>query len=359
MKIGARVVKTGIAVSLTMYLCKLMSLEPAFFGAVSAVVNMQPSIFLTFKTAKDQILIHLIGVGTGLLFGLLAGGTPFVMGIVSVLLILVYIKLGLKNGISMGIVAAVFVMGSNQEFFLSHAMNRTGVIFIGLFSAMLVNLLLWPPRYNRQLKENLQQANQGAVAYFCQAVVEYVKLENDEPSLDPAEKDRVHGLNREVRTLINLSVRESDIPMAANLKQSQWLNLAGRLASYNEALTEKADRIYDLLPARLTRRHAAGDPPISEEFRAILAILGSSAETINRVNGKLRSVVIEGRGVESEVISEEYWERLTVAIEQWQIKLTGSYYVHALIEAAVTANEIKWAAREGKLLLQEANKELG
>ena len=42
-----------------------------------------------------------------------------------------------------------------------------------------------------------------------------------------------------------------------------------------------------------------------------------------------------------------------MAIEQWQSKLTGSYYVHGLIEAAVTANEIKWAAREGKVLLQE------
>ncbi len=358
MKIGARILKTGIAVSITMYLCKWMSLEPAFFGAVSAVVNMQPSIFLTFKTAKDQLLIHLIGVGTGLFFGYLAGGTPLVMGVVSVLLISVYIKLGLNNGISMGIVAAVFVMGSNQELFLPHALNRTGVIFVGLFSAMLVNLLLWPPRYNRQLKEKLQQANTGAAAYFCQAVAEYVKLENDAPALDPAEKDRVHGLNREVRTLILLSSRESEIPLAANLKQSQWLNLAGRLASYNEALTEKADRIYNLLPARLKRRHDAGDPPISEEFRAILAILASSAETINRVNKKMRIIVIDGGEAEAEVISEEYWERLTIAIEQWQSKLTGSYYVHALIEAAVTANEIKWAAREGKLLLQEANKEL-
>jgi hypothetical protein len=89
-----------------------------------------------------------------------------------------------------------------------------------------------------------------------------------------------------------------------------------------------------------------------------LAILASSTETINRVNQKLRIIVIDGGGAEAEVISEEYWERLTVAVEQWQSKLTGSYYVHALIEAAVTANEIKWAAREGKLLLQEVNKEL-
>ena len=354
MKIGARIIKTGIAVSITMYLCKFFNLEPAFFGAVSAVVNMQPSLFLTVKTAKDQIVVHLIAVAIGLLFGYLLGGTPIVMGLVSILLIMVYLKMGLHSGISMGIVAAVFVMGSSEELFLPHAFNRTGVIFTGLTSAMFVNMLLWPPRYNRQLKEQLRLANEASVAYFCQAVAEYVKLENQEPNLDPAEKSRVHGMNQAVRNLISLSARESELALAGSSKQNQWLTMAGRLSGYNEALTEKADRIYDLLPARLQRRHDAGDPPISEEFRAILAILGSSSENLIRVNGKLRAVVIDGGMAEPEPISEVYWERLSVAIEQWQSKLTGSYYVHGLIEAAVTANEIKWAAREGKILLMES-----
>jgi len=60
----------------------------------------------------------MIGVGAGLAFGYLIGGSPLVMGIASILLILVYIRLGLNSGISMGIVAAVFVMGSSQELFL-------------------------------------------------------------------------------------------------------------------------------------------------------------------------------------------------------------------------------------------------
>ena len=161
-------------------------------------------------------------------------------------------------------------------------------------------------------------------------------------------------MNQAVRNLISLSARESELALAGSAKLNQWLALASRLSGYNEALTEKADRIYDLLPARLQRRHEAGDPPISEEFRAILAILGSSNETLNRVNCKLRTVVVDGGITEPEPISEAYWERLTVAIEQWQSKLTGSYYVHGLIEAAVTANEIKWAAREGKMLLMES-----
>ena len=108
-----------------------------------------------------------------------------------------------------------------------------------------------------------------------------------------------------------------------------------------------------MLPVRLERRHQAGDPPISEEFRAILEILASSCTSINRVNQKLRAVIVSNEAVVAEEIREENWERLTVAIEQWQPKMTSSYYVHGLIEAAVTADEIRWATRRGKRLLQD------
>jgi len=353
MKIGARILKTGVAVTITMYLCKMLNLEPAFFGAVSAVVNMQPSIFLTVKTAKNQILVHIIGVGFGLLFGYSLGGNPIVMGLVSILLIAVYIRMGLNSGISMGIVAAVFVMGSSQELFLPHALNRTGVVFAGLMTAMFVNVFLWPPRYSRQFKVKLRESNEAVVAYFCQAVDEYVRLENEMPEMSPAAKTRAHSLNSEVRTLSCLLLREGEIPTVGSPKQSQWLMVAEKLIDYNETLTEKADRIYELLPVRLERRHQAGDLPISDEFREILTILGQGCASIQRINAKLRAVIVDGEAIATEEISEVYWEKLTVAIERWQPKLISSYYVHALIEAAVTANEIKWAARQAKQLLQD------
>ena len=354
MKIGARILKTGIAVTITMYLCKLLNLEPAFFGAVATVVNMQPTIFLTVKSAKDQILVHLIGVSAGLAFGYLIGGSPLIMGVVSILLIVVYIRLGLNAGISMGIVAALFVMGSSQELFLPHALNRTGVIFTGLITAMVVNVFLWPPRYSQQLKTRLRESNEATVAYFCRAVDEYITMENETPEIDPSEKQRVQRLIAEVRSLSGRLASEVELLGSGTAEQNRWRILAEKFIDYNSTLAEKADRIYAILPVRLDRRHQAGDPPISEEFREILMILGQGCHSIRRINGKLRSVIIDGEDAETEEISETYWEKLTVAIEQWQPKLTSSYYVHALIEAAVTADEIRWAARQGKLILQES-----
>jgi len=354
---GARIIKTGIAVTITMFICKALKLEPAFFGAISAVINMQPSIFLTFKTAVDQFLVHILGVTAALILGYLIGGNPLSMGIITIIIITLYIKLNLQNGITMGIVAAVFVLSSSSEQFLPHALTRTAVIFTGLGTAMFVNIVLWPPRYRQQFKERLAESNHEAVRYFCRAVQEFVQLENEEPHLNQRQRDRVHKQNDELRVLSKLLWREGELLTPGSSEQFEWFSIAEKFMDYNEALTEKADRIYDLLPVRLDRRLKSGAQPISNEFKAILEILESGCAAITRVNAKLRTVIIEDISAETEEISEDYWERLTKAIEQWQPKLTGSYYLHALIEVAVTANEIRWASRKAKKLLYEAQQE--
>lgn len=352
MKIGARVIKTGIAVSITMFICRLLNLEPAFFGAVSAVINMQPSIFLTLRAARDQIFVHVLGVAAGFFFGYFLGVNPLSAGLIVMLLIPIYIKMKLHSGITMGIVAALFVLSSSTEEFFVHALARTGVIFVGLGSAMFVNVLLWPPKYNQRLKEKLRESNEAAVLYFCRAVQDYVSLDDQQIHMDQEQRKRVYKLNKEARMLLELLSRERQV-VAEPSEPVEWLAQAEKLIDYNESITKKGNRIFDLLPIRMERRSALGNPPVSEEFRTILGILESGCTIVIRVNGKLRSVIVEGGIAAPEEISEEYWETLTKAIEQWQPRLSGSYYLHGLLEVAVTANEIKWATRQAKILLSE------
>ncbi|CQR71443.1 Fusaric acid resistance protein family protein [Sporomusa ovata DSM 2662] len=353
MKIGARVIKTGIAVAITMFICKYLGLEPAFFGAVSAVINIQPSIFLTLRAARDQILVHMLGVTAGFFFGYFLGVNPLSAGLIVVLLIPIYIKFKLHSGITMGIVAALFVLSSSTEEFLFHALARSGVIFVGLGSAMLINVLLWPPKYSKLLKEKLRESNEAAVLYFCRAVQDYVGLDSGELHIDTEQRKRVNKLNKEARILLDLLSRERQV-VAESSEPREWVLLAKKLLEYNESITKKGDRIFDLLPTRLERRIKSGTPPISEEFKAILQLLESGCTIVIRVNGKIRSVILDGGTANPEEISEEYWESLTKAIEQWQPRLSGSYYLHGLLEVAVTANEIKWATRQAKTLLQES-----
>lgn len=358
MKIGARIIKTGIAVSLTMFICNSLQLEPAFFGAVSAVINLQPSIFLTVKMAQDQILVHVIAVGSAITCGYLLGANAISMGLITIVVIAVYKRLNFQSGVATGVVAAVFILGSNPDEFLMHAMNRTGVIFVGLGAAMLINTTLWPPQYGQRLKEKLRESNMAAVQYFCRALSTYVELGTEKPSLDDLRKDEVERLNREVREIADFFRSEREL-FAYSSAQGEWFGVAKKIIDYNESLVEKADRIYSLVPLRMERRSQMGNPIVTQEFRAILQILHSGCDSVNRVNDKIMAVMLDGATVVAEEVNEAYWEKLNKALEQWQPYNTGSYYLHALIEVAVMANEIKWAARHGKKILREAIERAG
>lgn len=350
-KIGTRIIKTGLAVAVTTFICRLLNLEPVVFGAISAVINMQPSIHLTFKTAKNQVIVHFLGVGAGLLLGYLLGGNPLSMGLTTMMVIVLCLKLGLQSGILMGIVAAVFVLSSSSEQFIEHALARSAVIFTGLAVAMVINVTLWPPRHGRRFYTLLQESNRAAADYFCRAVRDFVRLDDAAVPDHRAQKDKVHGLNRETRSVADfyLSSRKG-FGSFGFTDPGERYPAAEKLMEYNEAMVEKADLVYELLPARLERREKAGDQPVSEEFRSILQILESGCTTVQRVNAKLGALVCEGTGGAREEISEGYWEKLLTALEKWHPRLTGSYYLHALIEVAMVAGEIRWVAREGKKL---------
>ncbi|GBF34768.1 lipoprotein [Desulfocucumis palustris] len=354
MKVGTRIIKTGIAVIITMYLCKIFNLEPALFGAVSAVANMQPTLYLTLKKAKEQVIIHIIGVSLGLAAGYVLGANPFIMGAVTVCIIVLYTRLKLQGGILMGIVAALFVLSSPASQFLEHAYSRSFVIFIGLFVAMTVNAILWPPKYGYAFVEKLRRCNESSVDYFCRAVHDFIRLDNEEIPLPEQKRKEVVKLNEECRVIAEYyrSEKKSFGDGYDLIDPNDWFVVAERLLIYNDSLREKADQIYQLLPYRLERRIKAGAPPISGEYNYMLEILKNGCATIERVNKKLRTSICEKISVDQERISEELWEELREAIEEWQPRLAGSYYIHALIEISVVANEIRWLAREGKKLLK-------
>lgn len=356
-KIGTRVIKTGIAVTITMLICEKLHLEPAVFGAVSAVINMQPSVYLTFKTAREQIIIHVLGVVVGLALGLLTGGNPLTMGVATILIIMIYTRLKLANGILMGIVAAVFILGASADEFMAHALGRSAVIFVGLVVAMTVNVVLWPPRHRDAFFNKVRECNLAAVNYFCQAVHDFVHLDNSEIPVPVALRDTAMKLSRECRVIAGHYLRErNNYGHVYGLEDSGGFLAEEKFLDYNDAIIDKASQIYDLLPARLERRLNSGAVPVSVNFRSILNILESGCITIQRVNGKLTRVICDSREVAPEEISEDYWEQLRDAIEKWKPGLIGSFYLHALIEVAVVAGEIRWVAREGKKLINMAVK---
>lgn len=106
MRIGARIVKTGIAVTITLFVCRALGLKPALFGAIKAVVNMQPTVYLTLTAVRNQVLVLALGIAVGL--ACVVGANPLTAGAATIAIIALARRLELESGLLMGIVAALF-----------------------------------------------------------------------------------------------------------------------------------------------------------------------------------------------------------------------------------------------------------
>ncbi len=343
--IGARIFKTGLAVALAIYICTLLKLEPNVFAGVSAVMNIQPSIYRSFRNAADQILIHVISVFIAVLCGYLFGSNPIIIGLATILIITTNVKLKLLQGVAMGVVAGIFVLDAPQQDFLNHALTRSYVIFVGLGAALTVNNLLSQPRYNDSFLSSLGNFSEQAASFFEQRVRDFIRLQPMDSNDYESRKDDIKNLLRKTRNLFELHKEQNRyLNMVPLDVQEQW----EKYLDFNVKLFYKSQEIYSATQQRLRWRSERGDPPISKEFNHVLEMLERGIHSFTVLNTKLNRYIFEGQELRLAPVSERFWEELSVFIDEWNSQLTGAAFLHAFMFVSVVANDIKWATRSIK-----------
>ncbi|MEH7178062.1 FUSC family protein [Neobacillus vireti] len=148
MKLGPRVIKTGIAVTLALYICSVLKLESAVFAGIAAIFTIQPSIYRTWKQVWNQAQTNILGAIFAFLGLYFLGNDPFSIGLVIILLISISLKLKMGETISLTVVTVLAIMSApgNDWFF---ALNRFIVTFVGMATALLVNIFIYPPNYKK------------------------------------------------------------------------------------------------------------------------------------------------------------------------------------------------------------------
>ncbi len=151
MKLGARMIKTGLAISLSIYLAMLFQLDQPAFAAIAATFAIQPSIYRSYQTILEQVQGNVVGAIFAIIFVILLGNNPFVIGFVVVLVIAANLKIKIEKTIPLSIVTVIVIMESHTENFIGFAIDRFLLIMLGVLSAFLVNLVFVPPRYETKL----------------------------------------------------------------------------------------------------------------------------------------------------------------------------------------------------------------
>jgi len=97
MKLGARILKTGVAISMALFLASLLELPSPVFAGVAAIFAIQPSIYRSYLTLLDQIYGNLIGASIAVIFVLTLGSNYLTIGLAAILAIVIMLKLKLEN----------------------------------------------------------------------------------------------------------------------------------------------------------------------------------------------------------------------------------------------------------------------
>lgn len=149
--LGARTLKTGLAVSLACGLWSLVDITNGLVGAgTCAALMIAPDSQVGRHWARNQFAAALIGVLVGAVSAYLFGWAPMLTGPVAITLILVYTRMGVPGAIIPGLSNSLFIMEHSQDG-ATYAFYRLMASLLGLVIGWAVNRYVLPRDRRRQI----------------------------------------------------------------------------------------------------------------------------------------------------------------------------------------------------------------
>lgn len=158
MKIGARVLKTGLSITLSIIFSMwLIPDNSASLAAIAAVSTTAPSVKKSMDMFIRRLGANTIGGIVAVLMAYTIGTHPVATGLACIILIalLNYLKWGDVLTLAVITCAAVMVMGNHNDSILPIATYRVLETFIGVTVSFGINSLVYPPRYDQKFYDSL------------------------------------------------------------------------------------------------------------------------------------------------------------------------------------------------------------
>ncbi|WIV20694.1 aromatic acid exporter family protein [Paenibacillus polygoni] len=145
MSFGARVLKTGIAVTLALYVSMLLGIDQSPVGAaIAAIFAMQPSIYRSWRYFLDQLQSTTLGAIVALVGGMIFSNEPIAVGAACILVISICLKLNMGDTIGLTLVTVVSIMEASGDW--NYALNRFLLTLVGIICASVINVTVSPPK---------------------------------------------------------------------------------------------------------------------------------------------------------------------------------------------------------------------
>lgn len=152
-RLGLRIIKTGIAVTVCIVISDLLKLDQPFLAVIATVLSMGKSIDMSVRSGKNKMIGVLIGSALGFGFAMISGANAGLCGVGIIIVLYLCQLLRLNGAGSLPCFAFAAVMfGSVSPKPWGYAVTCAENALIGIAVAVLVNLIVMPPNYAEEVK---------------------------------------------------------------------------------------------------------------------------------------------------------------------------------------------------------------
>lgn len=217
--LGARILKTGVAVFLTLALLHRLGSAYATFGAVAAVLAVQPSITQARNAFQQQLVGNAVAGAVATLLGLWLPVNPLTMALGAVLTLGILVRFRLSEAAGLAVVVVLFVMDRPAHDFLLYTLGRMGTIVVGMTVGFLVNRLIRPPDALRRARSELAEAHRHLDRSLNRLLLSLSHPEDDPVEQVLADADIARRHLSAARTLVDFGAAEGRQEEAGMLRQ--------------------------------------------------------------------------------------------------------------------------------------------
>lgn len=156
MKIGARTLKSGIAILISLILPNLLGIPDAtVLSGISSLASLQPSVKGSWDKFIQRLSANTIGGILAIVMAYFLGNSYIIIAISSIVLIAILHALHLDKVIDLAAMTLIIIMLNQTDTIVTSAIIRVAGTFIGVTVSFVVNRLIMPPKYDERLFKSI------------------------------------------------------------------------------------------------------------------------------------------------------------------------------------------------------------
>lgn len=236
--IGFRVIKTAIAIGISIWIARLLHLEPAHFAGVISMLAIQPSVYRSLRHTLSHIASALLAAALGIIVALIFGSNSILIAMVCLVVMALHVRLRNTASLTLAVIIAINTMGTAEVLSGSAAYHQFLLVLVGMTVGTFVNMVRKP--IHREREEVLLAKSEN----MLRTLLYYIQLDLQAKQMTPYKPQMKQQID-EVRTYIEKGKEISQL-----VNEDRWLgkpvNHSGHMFTTYESMIE---RVRDLIKA--------------------------------------------------------------------------------------------------------------